>query len=99
MRSLGCLVSKWRERKALVSEFETLKWRILYVGVTNNFPVELHRLRSFLINHGLVEHSGVQQFFARWLNAAPIVMGAPGLNAFSREALVTLQTDLRSLRL
>jgi hypothetical protein len=59
---LGGLVSKWRDRKALVSELETLKRRVLYVGVTNNLPVELHRLRSFLINHGLVERPGVQRF-------------------------------------
>jgi len=96
---LGGLASKWRERKAVVSELETLKRRVLYVGVTNNLPVELHRLRSFLIDHGLVERPGVQRFFARWLNAAPVVMGAPCLNAFSPEALVTLQVDLRSLRL
>jgi hypothetical protein len=96
---LGGLVSKWRERKALAAELETLKRRVLYVGVTHNLPVELHKLRSFLIDRGLVERPGIRRFFARWLNTAPVVMGAPGLNAFSREAIATLQADLRSLRL
>lgn len=96
---LGGLLEKRRERKALVQEFEALKRRVLYVGLVNDLPVELHKLRIFFIEKGLMELPGVGEFFSNWLTDPLVVMGTAAVNAFSKEAIEKLQEQLDALQL
>lgn len=96
---LGGLLEKQRERKAIVQEFETLKRRVLYVGLMNDLPVELHKLREFFIEKGLVESTGVREFFSNWLTKPVVVTGTPVANAFSKEAIEKIQEQLYALQI
>jgi hypothetical protein len=96
---LGGLLEKRRERKTLVQEFEALKRRVLYVGLVNDLPVELHRLRVFFIERGLVESPGVNKFFSIWLTNPVVITGVSALNVFSKEAIEQLQEQLNALQL
>lgn len=62
----GSFLKKQRERKALIQQFDVLKRRILYIGLVNELPVELHKLRVFFIEKGLVEFPRVRDFFYNW---------------------------------
>lgn len=96
---LGGLLERQRERKALVQEFEVLKSRILYVGIINDLPIELHKLRVFFIERGLVESPSVREFFSEWLTNPTVAIGAAALNVFSKEAIERLQEQLDALKL
>jgi len=96
---LGGLFERRREKKALVQEFEALKRRIIYVGIINDLPIELHKLRVFLIERGLVESPSVREFFSEWLTNPAVVIGAATLNVFSKEAIERLQEQLDALKL
>ena len=72
---LGGLLDKWREKKALGKEFEVLKRRVLYAGLVKDLPVELHKLRTFFIEKGLVERPDVMEFFSKWLTDPLVVTG------------------------
>lgn len=96
---LGGLLEKRRERKALVQEFETLKRRVLYVGINNDLPVELHKLRAFFIERGLVESPSVREFYSNWLIIPVVVIGTASLNVFSKDAIEKLQKQLNALQI
>jgi len=96
---LGGLLEKRRERKAIVQEFEIIKRRVIYVGLNNDLPVELHKLRVFFIERGLVESPGVRVFFSNWLTNPVVVSGAVALNAFSKEAIESLCEQLDTLQI
>lgn len=96
---LGGLLEKRRARKALVQEFETLKRRVLYVGLINDLPVELHKLRVFFIERGLEESPRVREFFSNWLTNPVVVSGTAALNVFSNEAIENIQEQLDALQI
>jgi hypothetical protein len=96
---LGGFLEKRREKKALVQEFESLKMRVLYMGLVNDLPVELRKLRVFFIERGLVESPSVREFFSNWLTNPVVVTGTAALNAFSKEAIEKLQEQLDALQL
>lgn len=95
---LGGLLTKWRERKTLVSEFETLKRHVVYETIVNNIPIKLNHLRSFLIEKGLVERPGIREFFSKWLTNPIVVVGVAAV-IYSRDALEELRRDLSGLQL
>lgn len=96
---LGGLLERWRERKVLIKEFEALKRRILYVGVVNDLPVELGRLRAFIIENELMESPDINEFFSKWLTNPMVITGTAALNVLSKEAIEELQGQLNALHL
>jgi len=96
---LGGLFQKWRERKALILEFEALKRRVLYVDLINELPVELHKLREFFLEKGLVEAPRFSDFFADWLRDPLVIMGRSVANPMTRENIVRLRDELDALQL
>jgi hypothetical protein len=96
---LGGLLERRRERKALIQQFEALKRRVLYIGIVNDLPVELNKLRTFIIEKGLMESPGINEFFSKWLTNPMVVTGTAALNVFSKEALEELQGELYALQL
>lgn len=96
---LGGLLERRRERKALLQEFEALKRRVLYVGIANDLPVELNKLRKFIIEKGLVESPGINEFFLDWLTNPIVVTGTPALNVFSEASTKQLMSQLAVMRL
>jgi hypothetical protein len=98
---LGRLLSKWRARKDLSSQFEELKRGILHMRLVNNLPVELSKLRAFFIQSGLVEKAGFKEFFERWLAHPRVEEGGPVLapGLFSDEHIAELRHELSALQL
>ncbi len=74
--------------------FDALRRRVLYVGLRNNLPVELHALRQFLVESDLVQSPAFHDFFEKWLTRAPVVVGWSGLNAFTSEEIESLRQEL-----
>lgn len=96
---LGGFLERRRERKVLLQEFEVLKRRVLYVGIANGLPVELNKLRKFIIEKGLVESPDINEFFSDWLTNPIVVAGTPALNVFSEDAIKQLMSQLAAIRL
>lgn len=96
---LGGLMTKWRDRRAVVAELETLKRHVVYETLMNNVPVKLNNLRSFLIEKGLVERPGFREFYSKWLTNPIVVTGIPAVNVCSRDALEELRGELNGLQL
>lgn len=96
---LGGLLEKWRQRKALSGQLEALKRHILNVSLMNNYPVELAKLRVFLLESGLVEKPQFKEFFQRWLSDPIVAEGRPVLGLFSSEQIAELQEELACLQL
>lgn len=99
---LGGLLQKWRSRRERSLKLEELKRNVLYLSINNNLPVELHKLREFFIQNGLVEkQQGFKEFFGRWLSQPFIEAGhavlVPG--HFSNERIAKLHQELVALRL
>lgn len=78
--------------------FDMLRRRILYIGLRNDLPVELHALREFLITSDLMRNSNFLAFFEKWLTRTPVVVGWPGLNAFTSDELELLRQELIELK-
>jgi hypothetical protein len=83
----------------LMEQFDALRRNILYCGLANNIPVELHNLRSFFIEKGLIEKPGIGPFCERWLSSPSVITGMAVVNAFSREELNQLMEELNALQL
>lgn len=81
------------------NDFDVLRRNVLFCGVTNNIPVELNKLRTFLIEKGLVERPAFRQFFDRWLSSPFVYLGVPVANAFTYEQLRQMEEELRGLQL
>lgn len=96
---LGGWLSKRREKKALVQEFEALKRDLLYNNIANYFPGKLLELRKFLIAKGLEERPGFREFFYKWLQDPWLAMKRGAANAFSARQIEDLRTDVEKLRL
>ncbi len=95
----GGLVEKWREKRRISGELESLKRKIMYVGLINDFPVELHKLRLFLIENDLVEKPGNREFFEEWLTDPLVVSGISAANAIPKESIPKLIEELNEVRL
>ena len=95
---LGWFLEGRRKKKALVEEFKGLKRRVLYVGIVNYLPVELHKLRAFFIENGLVERPGVKEFFSEWLTAPFVERGTSAVIPFSKETIEKLCEQLDALQ-
>jgi len=98
--------SAWAEFKGrkgpdaeLQKQFDVLRRNVIYCGLTNNIPVELHKLRAFLIEKGIVEKPEVRRFFDRWLWTFAVVEGLAVVNAFTPAELGQLTEELRGLQL
>lgn len=96
---LGGLVEKWRARKALKREFDVIRRRVLYVGLRNNLSVELHALRVFLIENGLVENSGIRDFFDTWLTDPVVISGRAVVNVYPEHDIERLMEQLTALKI
>jgi hypothetical protein len=83
---------------ALRESFGLLKRRVLYVGLSNNLPVELHALREFLVTSDLMQRATFSAFFEKWLTRTPVVVGWPGLNAFTSDEVESLRQELVALQ-
>jgi hypothetical protein len=97
--------SEWASRRRNTNphaeRFETLKREVMHVRIVNNFPVELHKLRAFFIEVGLVTRPKFSEFYAQWLDQPFVENGAPVLvpGFFSSERLARLRAQLDDLRL
>lgn len=80
-------------------EFDTLRRNVLYCGITSNISVELGKLRTFLVEKGLVEKSEFRRFFDRWLSSPFVSLGVPVNNAFTYEQIHQMEQELRDLQL
>lgn len=94
-------ISKLRHSEKATSqeELELLKRNVLYCPISNNIPVELHKLRAFMIQKNLVEHPKFNGFFAQWLSNPAVIAGLPCLNAFTQAELQEIDNKLRLLKL
>lgn len=86
-------------REEPIRDFERIKRRILYTAIVNDLPVELHRLREFLIDRGLASRPSIAPFFKTWLERTPIQLGLPALNVFSTGEVDSLKRDIETLEL
>lgn len=86
-------------REEPLREFEGIKQRILYTRITNDLPVELNKLRDFLIERALAQRPRIVPFFERWLSHVTVQKGIPALNVFSAQDVEHLKEDLRGLQL
>ena len=96
---LGGLLEKWRERKVLSGQLEALKRHILNVSLVNNYPVELAKLRAFMLESGIVEKPEFGMFFERWLADPIIAEGMPVVGLFTNEQIDELKNELLHLKL
>jgi hypothetical protein len=97
--------SEWSSRRHPTNphaeRFERLKREVMYVGIVNNLPVELHKLRAFFIETGLVARPGFSEFYAQWLSQPAVEVGSPVLipGHFTSERVAQLRAQLDALRL
>ncbi|MGA2051716.1 MAG: hypothetical protein ABSH19_00250 [Opitutales bacterium] len=96
---LDWLLEKRREEKRLQQQFAAHRNALLYLGLTNNYPVELKKLKDFLIAHDLVERPGVRGFFHKWLTHPVLDLGLPVGNFPPEGQLAALRADLQALHL
>ena len=96
---VGGLLEKWRQRKALSGQLEALKRHIFNVSLMNNYPVELAKLRAFLIESGLVDKTQFKEFFQGWLSDQIVAEGRPVLGLLSSEQIAELLEELACLQL
>jgi uncharacterized membrane protein YecN with MAPEG domain len=52
---LGGLLERRRKKRVLFEQFEALKRHVIHENVVNYFPVHLAKLRTFLLDSGLVD--------------------------------------------
>jgi hypothetical protein len=73
----------------------------MFVQVVNNLPVELHKLRAFFIETGIVTRPGFSEFYAQWLDRPAVEVGTPVLvpGFFSSERIAQLRAQLNELHL
>ena len=95
---LGGLLEKWREKRRIRRELESLKRKILHVGLLNDYPVELHKLRLFLIENDLAEKPGNREFFGRWLTDPLVISGISTANSIPRDSIPKLIEELDEVR-
>lgn len=81
------------------SEFDALRRNVLFCGITNDVPVQLNKLRTFLVDKGLVERPEFRRFFDRWLSSPFISLGVPVANAFTYEQIRQMEEELSDLQL
>ena len=81
------------------NDFDVLRRNVLFCGITNNIPVELHNLRTFLVDKGLVERPEFRHFFDRWLSSPFVSLGVPVANAFTYDQIRQMEEELRGLQL
>ena len=72
---LGGLLERRRKKKVLSEQFKALKRHIIHEKVENYFPVHLAKLRTFLLDSGLVDRPEFREFFDRWLTNPFLVTG------------------------
>jgi hypothetical protein len=80
-------------------DFDTLRRNVLFCGITSNISVELGKLRTFLVEKGLVEKPEFRQFFDRWLSSPFVSLGVPVNNALTYEQIRQMEQELRDLQL
>jgi len=98
-KRLDDLLDSDSTRRSVIEQFNALKRQVLYVSIVNDLPVELNKLRAFLIEKGLVEQTGFREFFAKWLTNPVVIMGIAAVNVFSNEAIEELRSELDALQL
>lgn len=86
-------------KQGLLEEFNVLKRRVFHFGLVNDLPMELHKLRAFLIEKGLVEQPAIHEFFDKWLKNPIVIMGEPTLTVFTKEQIEELLQELSALRI
>jgi hypothetical protein len=96
---LGGLLEGRRKKKALSEQFEALKRHIIHENVVNYFPVHLAKLRTFLLDSGLVDRPKFRGFFERWLTNPFLATGRPFLGMFSNDQIAEMKRELSCLRL
>lgn len=96
---LGGLIEKWRQRTELSRQLEAHKRHILNVSLANNYPVELAKLRLFMLESGIVEKQQFGVFFDRWLADPIVAEGKTVIGLFTNEQIGELINELSSLKL
>lgn len=97
LKLLAPFTKRCRERAAVSDQFEELRRSIRYVSITNEYPVELHKLRAFLVKSGLIEEQKFGEFFEKWLTNPVVAIGVSALNVYSNEEREQLVGGLNSL--
>lgn len=82
----------------LQGDFERLRRKILYFGITNEIPGALRELREFLVENGLVERPEFRRFFDRWLSSPFVSLGAPVPNLLTSDEIREMTEELRGLQ-
>ena len=81
----------------LQRDFDSLRRKVLYCGLTNELPGTLRDLRVFLVEEGLVERPEFRLFFDRWLSSPFVSLGAPVPNLLTAEQIEQMMGELRGL--
>lgn len=99
LKLLDFLLAGFLTRRRRGAEFEALRQGIIYTSVVSNYPVELNKLRAFILKEGLIKTPAFEKFFHKWLASPWVERGDPLLNAFTRAEVETLREELLALRL
>jgi len=96
---LGGLISKYKERAKLRSNFDTIKRKIIHAGIVNDLPVLLNEFRGFLVENDLTEKEGINQFFSKWLNHLLVMQGVSAVDVYSSDEISSLKSEIDQLKL
>jgi|GEM_PF-5524787 len=97
--AIGEFIRKFQERRKLRKAFESQKRRIAHVAVTNDIVGALQALRTFLIEHNLIDAESLRPFVEKWLNDPRVIIGGNAPNAFSPVEFSLLNTELQALKI
>jgi hypothetical protein len=92
-------ISRSRKRNRVRPEFESLRARIIRGSDIDNLPVELNRLRGFLIAQQLTKHRNIRAFYTKWLTHMNVASGVPVANAYSGQQAKDLKFQLSRIEL
>jgi len=92
-------IERKKEKDLLYKKFEVLKRKIKYVLITNNLPLELNKLRLYIIEGNLMDQPEIKEFYEKWLTDPVVTSGIAASNVFSEEEIEALQAELDQLHL
>jgi len=75
-------------------DFESIRTRIVRLNDNDQLPVELHRLRTFLILNNLTKHRSFRDYYSKWLTHMSVRSGVAASNVFSGSEVKLLKYEL-----
>jgi len=101
---LGFLSSLWyetlKEKIRVKKELQTAINEIIYIGLTNNYPVALNKLRQVIVeNQSTLKNKELVNFFQKWLTHPVVENGKPVANQYTDSQRKQLRSELENVKL